>query len=46
VLEVWAAKAFFSNEFPSADATSAVSMDQLASTVLSLQEEIRKLKRK
>lgn len=46
VLEVWAAKAFFSNEFPDAEATSGVSMDQLASTVLSLQEEIRKLKKK
>ena len=46
VLEVWAAKAFFSNEFPDAETTSTVSMDQLASTVLSLQEEIKKLKKK
>jgi phage repressor protein C with HTH and peptisase S24 domain len=46
VLEVWAAKAFFSNEFPDAESNSSVSMDQLASTVLSLQEEIRRLKKK
>ena len=46
VLEIWAAKAFFSNEFPDADANSSLSMDQLASTVLSLQEEIRRLKKK
>jgi transcriptional regulator with XRE-family HTH domain len=45
VLEVWAAKAFFSNQFPDIDASSAMSADQLAATVLSLQEEIRKLKR-
>lgn len=46
VLEIWAARAFFSNQFPDAESNSAVSLDQLASNVLSLQEEIKKLKKK
>lgn len=46
VLEIWAARAFFSNQFPDVDSASVVSADQLAATVLSLQEEIKKLKKK
>jgi transcriptional regulator with XRE-family HTH domain len=46
VLEIWSARAFFSSQFPDVDAGSSVPADQLAATVLSLQEEIRKLKKK
>jgi transcriptional regulator with XRE-family HTH domain len=46
VLEVWSARAFFSNQFPDVEAGSPVPTDQLAATILSLQEEIRKLKKK
>ncbi|HYF66573.1 MAG TPA: LexA family transcriptional regulator [Ohtaekwangia sp.] len=46
VLEIWAAKAFFSNQFPDTQQTSTASADQLAHTILSLQEEIKKLKKK
>lgn len=46
VLEIWFAKAFFSNQFPDPQGASAPAADQLAHTVLSLQEEIRKLKKK
>lgn len=46
VLEIWAAKAFFSNQFPDVNQSNSVPADQLAHTILSLQEEIRKLRKK
>ncbi|HEX6891697.1 MAG TPA: S24 family peptidase, partial [Chryseolinea sp.] len=46
VLEIWYAKAFFSNQFPDPQSSSSVAADQLAHTVLSLQEEIKRLKKK
>lgn len=46
VLEVWFAKAFFSNQFPDPQSLSSASADQLAHTVLTLQEEIKRLKKK
>lgn len=46
VLEIWAAKAFFSNQFPDAAQPAGAQVDQLALTILSLQEEIKKLKKK
>jgi len=46
VLEIWYAKAFFSNQFPDPQTQTAFSADQLAHTVLSLQEEIQRLKKK
>jgi transcriptional regulator with XRE-family HTH domain len=46
VLEVWLAKAFFSNQFPEVQQAPVSSADQLAHTILSLQEEIQKLKKK
>lgn len=45
VLELWSAKAFFSNQFPDIQ-SSNVSLDHLAHTVLSLQSEIQRLKKK
>ena len=45
VLEVWAVKAYFSTQFPDVD-SGKVPADQLAYTVLKLQEEILKLKKK
>ncbi len=46
VLEIWHAKAFFSNQFPDPQSTTAVPADQLAHTVLTLQEEIHRLKKR
>jgi transcriptional regulator with XRE-family HTH domain len=46
ILEIWAAKAFFSNQFPDAQQVQTAAADQLAHTILSLQEEIKKLKKK
>ena len=47
ILEVWSAKGFFSTKFPEVEnITPAVSMDQLAFTVLTLQSEIQRLKKK
>lgn len=46
VLEIWHAKAFFSNQFPDVQQNSTVPAEQLAMTILSLQEEIRRLKKK
>ena len=47
VLEVWNAKAFFSTKFPEfEESTRAISLDTLAMTIVSLQEEIKKLKKK
>jgi hypothetical protein len=44
VLEVWSAKGFFSNKFPDVEQES-VSLDHLAFQVLSLQNEVQRLKR-
>jgi transcriptional regulator with XRE-family HTH domain len=44
VLEVWAVKAYFSTQFPDVEA-GKVSADQLAYTVLQLQEEVIRLKK-
>ncbi len=46
VLEIWHAKAFFSNQFPDVQQSSTVTAEQLAMTILSLQEEIKRLKKK
>lgn len=47
VVEVWSAKAFFSNKFPEVqDSESSISMEHMAITILSLQNEIQKIKRK
>ncbi len=45
VLEVWAVKAYFSTQFPDVD-SGKVPMDHLAQTVLKLQEEVFRLKKK
>ena len=45
ILEVWSAKAFFSNQFPDVQ-NSSVSIDHLAHTVLNLQSELKRLKKK
>jgi transcriptional regulator with XRE-family HTH domain len=45
VLELWSAKAFFSNQFPDIQSNN-VSLDHLAHTVLSLQSEVQRLKKK
>src|SRR5690606_34126688 len=44
-LELWSARAFFSHQFPDVQAGS-VSMDHLAHTVLELQSEVKRLKKK
>ena len=45
VLEIWAVKAYFSTQFPDVE-SGKVSADQLAYSVLKLQEEILKMKKK
>jgi transcriptional regulator with XRE-family HTH domain len=45
VLEIWTAKAFFSNQFPDVQQASPAA-DQMAHTILSLQQEIQKLKKR
>jgi len=45
LLEIWQAKGFFTTRFPDATTGTSVASDQLAHTVLSLQEELRKLKK-
>jgi hypothetical protein len=45
VMEIWYARAFFSNQFPDPQSTTAVSVDHLAHTVLTLQQELQKTKR-
>jgi len=45
LLEIWSAKGFFTTRFPDATSGSHVATDQLAHTVLSLQEELKKLKK-
>ncbi len=44
VIEVWAAKAYISVQFPDSNDSNEVSTEQLASIVLDLQKEIVKLK--
>jgi hypothetical protein len=46
VLEVWSIKGFFSTHYPELETRTSVSTDQLAYSVLQLQEEVQKLKRK
>ena len=45
VLELWSAKAFFSNQFPDIQ-SGPLSLDHLAHTILSLQTEVKRLKKK
>ena len=45
VLEIWAVKAYFATQFPDVE-SGKISSDQLAHTVLKLQEEVMKLKKK
>jgi transcriptional regulator with XRE-family HTH domain len=45
LLELWTAKAFFSNQFPDLQSNN-VSLDHLAHTVLTLQAEVKRLKKK
>jgi transcriptional regulator with XRE-family HTH domain len=45
VLEIWAVKAYFSTQFPDMDA-GKTSIDHLAHSVLKLQEEVLRLKKK
>jgi len=45
LLEIWSAKGFFTTRFPDATTGASVASDQLAHTVLSLQEELRKWKK-
>jgi transcriptional regulator with XRE-family HTH domain len=45
VLELWSAKAFFSNQFPDIQ-SGCLSLDHLAHTILSLQTEVKRLKKK
>jgi hypothetical protein len=44
VLELWSAKAFFSNQFPDVQ-NNTVTLDHLAHTVISLQSEVQRLKK-
>ena len=44
ILELWSAKAFFSNQFPDLQ-TNTVTLDHLAHTVISLQSEVQRLKK-
>lgn len=46
VLEIWYAKAFFSNQFPDPQLSTAVNTDHLAQTVLTLQQEVQRLKKR
>lgn len=47
VLEIWKAKGFFSTKFPEMEnANQSVSVDHMAATILSLQSEISRLKKK
>lgn len=46
VLEIWIAKAFFTNQFPDIQIAPAPVTDNMAHTILQLQEEVARLKRK
>jgi hypothetical protein len=41
VLEIWAAKAFFSNQFPEGNAGNQSVSDQLALQIVKLQQELQ-----
>lgn len=45
VLEVWSVKGFFATQFPEIETSTSVSVDHLAMNVLSLQDEVQRLKR-
>jgi phage repressor protein C with HTH and peptisase S24 domain len=45
ILELWSAKAFFSNQFPDLQ-NGGASLDHLAHTILNLQAEVKRLKKK
>ncbi len=44
LMEIWEAKAFISVEFPDPESASELSLDKLAGMVMSLQEEVKRLK--
>lgn len=46
IFEIWLAKGFFSTKFPEPETSENVSLDHLAMTIFSLQEEIGRLKKK
>jgi hypothetical protein len=46
VLEIWYARAFFSNQFPDPQVSTAVNADHLAHNVLTLQQEVQRLKKR
>lgn len=46
ILEIWFAKAFFSNQFPDAQLAPAPVTDNMAHTIVQLQEEVSRLKKK
>lgn len=46
VLEIWFAKAFFSNQFPDAQIAPAAVTDNMAHTIVQLQEELGRLRKK
>jgi transcriptional regulator with XRE-family HTH domain len=46
VLEIWTAKAFFSNQFPDVQIGPALVTDNMAHTIVQLQEEVSRLKKK
>ena len=46
VLEIWSAKAFFSNQFPDVQIGPALVTDNMAHTIVQLQEEVSRLKKK
>jgi len=45
LMEIWEAKAFISVEFPDAESATELSLDKLAGMVMSLQEEVKQLKK-
>ncbi|MEJ1241365.1 XRE family transcriptional regulator [Chryseolinea sp. T2] len=46
VLEIWTAKAFFTNQFPDAQIAPSPVTDNMAHTIVQLQEELSRLRRK
>lgn len=46
VLEVWSIKGFFSTQYPELETSISVSADQLAFSVLQLQNEVQRLKKR
>ncbi|MEQ8681999.1 MAG: helix-turn-helix domain-containing protein [Cyclobacteriaceae bacterium] len=45
LMEIWEARAFISVEFPDAESATELSLDKLAGMVMSLQEEVKQLKK-